>query len=312
MGLSILISSAVASGILLGVIYLNFFYRLPTDYGKYSQNGLRDDEAAIMAQYSNSDITTLTGTNAFIIAEHKSRQQRTVTINADGMIDAAGVKQSLYTTRYLDYEREIYYVENISKGANIMGINTNIAERNYYDTQSGMVSVYQGSNIRERSADFEMDNPNQTVTLADWENTNGTTPISFQPYIVSTQTVLDATTPVACVLDDGSHGFSFRLRLNHKAAFLYVKQMKNLSKLADYPSFDYINLEVFLNEDGTFNKITTDEKYYVKMAINVGTLSKLTYHFTYNDDIMFPYLDTKEREWKNSWAVRRFIFALRW
>ena len=296
MGLSILISSAVISGILLGTIYLNFFYKKPTDYSKYTQSNLRDNEKAIMAQYGNSDITTLTGINAFIIAEHKSREQQTVTIKADGAINTL-IKQSLYTTRYLDFARGMYYVENISKGTKIMGINSNIAERNYYDDQSGMVSVYQGRNVRETSADFDMNKPNKTVTLADWENINGTTPLSFQPYIVSTKTVQSVTAPTACVLDNGNNGYVFQLSLNFKAAILYVKQMKNLSGLPEYPSFESIKLEVHLNEDGTFHKIACDEKYYVNMGFgSIDTVSKLTYHFTYNDDILFPNIDTGEGE----------------
>lgn len=294
MGLSILISSAVVSGIILGVIYRNFFYKAPPDYSNYTQTGLRDDEAAIVAQYGNDDITTLTGINAFIIAEDKSRRQNTVTINADGSINAMGVKQKMYTTRYLDYTRNMFYVENISKGSNIAGINTNIAECNFYDQQSGKVSVYQGSNIRESSADFNFSNPNKSVAFEDFESINGTTPTSFQPYVVSTQTVKQDGTPTACILDDGKNGFSFKLSLNTKAAFLYVKQIKNLSGLSDYPNFDYINIEVFLNEDGTFNKIVADERYYVMMGIATPTNSKLTYHFSYNDVILFPNIDTKE------------------
>lgn len=293
-GMSVLISSAVVSGIILGIIYQNFFDKKPMDYSKYSQNGLRDDEAAIVQQYGKSDIGTLTGINAFIIAEHKSRQQQTVTMRGDGWINAMNVKQNMHTIRYLDYTREMYYVENISKGSVILGIDTNIAERNYYDTKSGMVSVFQGRNVRETTADFNMSNPNQTVTLKDWENLNGTTPLSFQPYIVSTKTVIDSTTPTACVLDDGRNGYTFQLSVNPKSAYLYVRQIKNLSGLAEYPSFDYINIKVFLNEDGTFHTIDCDERYYVKKGIPVETTSKLTYHFIYNDAIIFPEIEIKE------------------
>lgn len=295
-GFCVLIASGIVSGIIIGTVYLSFFYKKPTDYSKYTQSGLRDNEAAIVAQYGDSDLTTLSGTNAFIIAEHKSKNQQTLTLNAQGSIDTTFVKQTLYTTRYHDAERGLYYVENISKGGNIMGINTNIAERNYYDKETEQVTIYQGSNVRETSADFNMDNPNKTMTLAEWENFNGTTPLSFQPYIVSSKTVIEATTPQACPLSDGTNGFYFRLKLNHKAAYLYVKQIKNLSGLSEYPSFDYINLEVYLNADGTFNKISCDELYYVNMGFSVGTKSKLTYQFSYNGAIIIPGKDIEETE----------------
>lgn len=292
-GLSVLVSSAIASGILLGVLYLSFFYQPPVNYG--NETDLRADEAAIYAKYKDHEITTLDGTTAFIIAEYKTKQQQKLTLRAEGKVDPSmSSAQTIYTTRYLDQTRDLYYVENISKGKVIFGIDTNIAERNYYDATTDTLTVYRGWDTRETSATFDMDHPDKTMTLAEWKAINGTTPLSFHPYIVSARTVINATKPTACTLDDGNAGYTFTLSLNKNAASIYVRQIKNLSKLPENPNFDYINITVFLNQDGTFHTLDCDERYYVhQMGMNVSTKSNLLYQFTYNGDIIIPNIDDK-------------------
>ena len=276
-GIVILVLFAIASGILSGMLYVNFAFASTTDYSGYSEVGLRDNEKEIMSKFGSSSVGSLNGVNAFIVADNKLADRSHVTMRAEGSINAAGVKQAMYTNRYKN--NSSYFVENISKGKVVMGIDTNIAERDYYDESSKVVKVYKGTNIQETSATFsEM---KEQMSLDEWKEKNGTTPISFQPYIVSTKTINDASKPTACTLENGKQGYSFKISLAASGAYLYVKQIKNLSGLGDYPSFINIDLEVFLNEDGTFNKIVANEKYKVKKGIWVETISAMTYRFSY-------------------------------
>ena len=276
-GIIILILFALVSGILFGMLYVNFAYASTTDFSGYSEVGLRDNENEIMSKFGSSPVGSLNGVNAFIIAENKLAEHSHITMQAEGSINAAGVKQTMYTTRYKN--DAAYYVENISKGKVVMGIDTNIAERDYYDEASKTVKVYKGTNIQDTSATFK--ELTEQISLDEWKEKNGTTPISFQPYIVSTKTINDASKPTNCTLENGKQGFSFKISLAASGAFLYVKQIKNLSGLGDYPSFLKIHLEVFLNEDGTFNKIVVDERYKVKKGIWVETVSEMIYRFNY-------------------------------
>ncbi len=276
-GIMFLMLAAVASGIMIGMLYVTLLFK-GIDYSNYSEEGLRDNESEIFTKYGSSDIASLSGVNAFIIAEHKVAAKNIVTMDAAGNINAMGVKQNIYTKKYRN--NNSYFVENISKGQVILGVDTNIAERNYYDASSDLVKIYKGTNIQQTSATFN--NLNEQMSLSQWKEKNGTTPLNFQPYIVSSKTIESATNPRACTLDDGKRGYYIKMSLNASSAFLYVKQIKNLSGLGDFPNFNYINIEIYLNSDGTFNKIVCSEKYTVKkMGMNVGTTSQITYHFSY-------------------------------
>lgn len=276
-GIIILILTAIATGIVSGIFYLNNFVS-SIDYGNYSEVGLRDNEVEIVSKHGSKGVANLNGVNAFIIAEHKLTEKSSITLNAEGSIDAMGVKQNMYTTRYKNGNS--YYVENISKGQVILGVDTNIAERDYYDSASDSVKVYKGKDIQETTATFK--DLSEEMPLEQWKEKNGTTPITFQPYIVSSKTIIEQTSPTACKLDNGEQGYSYKLSLQPSSAYLYVKQIKNLSGLGDYPEFKYINLEIFLNQDGTFNKIIANEEYKVKkMGMKVSTISKLVYKFEY-------------------------------
>lgn len=276
-GVVILILFAIASGMFAGMMFVNLYYK-GIDYSKYTEAALRDNESEIIAKYGSSNVSDLTGVNAFIIAESKLNEKNAITLNAKGQINAMGVKQNLYTNRYKN--NNSYYVENISKGKVILGIDTNIAERDYYDTASGMVKVYKGSNIQETTADFR--DLNEEISFEQWKEKNGTTPLSFQPYIVSSKTINEATNPARVTLDNGKQGYYIKMSLNPTSALLYVKQIKNLSGLSDTPDFVYINLEIYLNQDGTFNKIISKEEYKVKkLGQRVSTKSEITYNFKY-------------------------------
>ncbi len=274
---AIVILLALASGLAIGMFYVNNFLG-GVNYGSYSELGLRDDEDAIMKSEGTKPVNTLTGINAFIIAEQRLKEIKSITLNANGFINAMGVKQNIYTNRYKN-ESE-YFVENISKGQIILGVDTNIAERDYYDELTDKVKVYKGNNIQETSATFK--EMKEELSLLEWKKRNGTTPINFQPYIVSTKTIQSSTKPSPCTLDNGNAGYVVNMSLKPVGAYLYVNQIKNLSGLTDLPDFVFINLEVYFNQDGTFNKIVAEEEYKVKkMGMKVSTSSKMTYNFKY-------------------------------
>lgn len=276
-GIMLLMLAAVGSGILIGMLYVSLFLK-GLDYSNFTEEGLRDKESEIFSKYGSADIASLSGVNAFIVAEQKVAAKNIVSMDASGNINAMGVKQNIYTKKYRNGNS--YFVENISKGQVILGVDTNIAERNYYDLSSDLVKIYKGSNIQQTSATFN--DLKEQMSLSQWKEKNGTTPLNFQPYIVSSKTIESATNPTACTLEGGKRGYYIKMSLKATSAFLYVKQIKNLSGLGDYPNFNYINIEVYLNSDGTFNKIVCSEKYTVKkMGMNVGTTSVMTYTFNY-------------------------------
>lgn len=267
----------VSTGLFCGIYYKTLFAKRDSGLGGITEAMVRDDETKIVRENKDKPIMSMDPINAFIVAEYKTNQMQYVSMNATGSVDAMGVKQNLYTKKYKS--DDTYFVENISKGSVILGIDTNIAERDYYDKDSDMVRIYKGTNVQETTATFG--DMTEEMTLSEWYKKNGTTPLNFHPYIISSKSV-DKSTPIErVVLDNGEAGYKTTFVLKNTAALLYASQIKNLSGLKDDPIVDYINLEVLINEDGTLYRIVVDEKYEVKKGIYVGTKSDMIYNFEY-------------------------------
>ena len=267
----------VTTGLFCGIYFKTAFATRDSGLGGLTEAMIRDDETKIVRENKDKPIMSLNPINAFIVAEYKTSQMQYVTMNATGSINAMNVKQNLYTKKYKIEDK--YFVENISKGSVILGIDTNIAERNYYDESTDIVQIYKGKIVDETSANFG--DMTKQMSYDEWYDLNGTTPKDFHPYIISTKTV-DKSTPIEQVtLDNGAVGYKTTFALKNTSALLYVSQIKNLSGLKDDPIVDYINLEVYINGDGTLYRIVVDEKYEVKKGIYVGTKSDMIYNFEY-------------------------------
>ncbi len=266
----------IGSGLLAGAYYVSDY--LSSNEVTFSEMELRAENEKIIKDKSNLSVSSLSATEAFVIAEEKLKTIENISMNAQGYIDAAGVKQDIYTKKYRAGSN--YFVENISKGKVIMGIDTNIAERNYYDAENDILSVVKGRDITETSATF--DSAPRVMSLDDWKKLNGTTPLNFEPYVVSKSSVQKESKLEACTLWDGQSGYHASMSLTKDSAVIYCDQITNLSGLGSKPNISFINLDVYFNADGTFSRIFASEEYVVKKVINVTTVSVLDYYFTYS------------------------------
>jgi hypothetical protein len=244
-----------------------------------SEEELRDNEDKIISQNQGKSIENISPTNSYIIAEHLLSNFDNYYIYVAGSVDAAGTHQTMYTKKIKNSND--YFVENISKGSVIFGIDTNIAERDYY-TNSGneKVNIYKGKVSSETEGNFN--SLTSSFTFDEWKTKNGTTPLSSLPYIVSSKTVNDNSTLKKITLDDNSTiVYEFALSLKSTAGLLYGRQIRNLSGLDGLPKFQSINLTIQINTDGSFHKVIVKEVYVVNKVIDVTTTSSMEYDFNY-------------------------------
>ena len=131
----------------------------------------------------------------------------------------------------------------------------------------------------------------KNVMLNDYKNTVGVPVTSFVGYIVSSKTVLNVNDSAKKVsLENGETGYEFSLQLNAITSVLnYVKQMKDMSQLPDYPAFTDITLNVVVDEEFRFIQIETLEHYSVNyMGINAKCTGTLVEKFEYGKTNIIP------------------------
>lgn len=66
----------------------------------------------------------------------------------------------------------------------------------------------------------------------------------------------------------------------------YVRQMKTISNLASYPSFDYVDLTFTLGEDLSLISMNTHESYHATLASGIGSAISSTITTNYFTDVV--------------------------
>ena len=269
------------AGILTGVFF--FFYFIGgyvPDYSQYSEATLRDDVKALSQRAEGKSPSQFKAYEIFEIAEYRMFTHGSLLVTSTGGVDTIA-SQTISGVKA--YENGTYFKENLSKGIK------NVGERTYYNEGDDFVTKYAASKISsEMVATFK--SPSD-ISITEYTDTVGVPITSFVGYIVSSKTVLNVNESAQKVaLENGATGYQFSLQLNAITSVLnYVKQMKDMSQLPNYPAFTDVTLNVIVDEQFRFIQIETLEHYSVNyMGINAKCTGTLTEKYEYGNVNIIP------------------------
>lgn len=269
------------AGILTGVFVGSYFIGgYVPDYSQYSEAMLRDDVKTLSQRAEGKSPSQFKAYEIFEIAEYRMFTHGSVLVTSNGEVDTIA-SQTISGVKA--YENGTYFKENLSKGIK------NVGERTYYNEGDDFVTKYEASKISSQMVGTYKSPKN--VMLNDYKNTVGVPVTSFVGYIVSSKTVLNVNDSAKKVsLENGETGYEFSLQLNAITSVLnYVKQMKSLSQLPDYPAFTDITLNVIVDEEFRFIQIETLEHYSVNyMGINAKCTGTLVEIYEYGKTNIIP------------------------
>lgn len=269
------------AGILSGIFVGGFFIGAPqVDYSQYKEAELRDDAKALSQRAEGKAPSAFKAYEVFEIAEERMFTHGSIYIYGTGKVKT--IKDQLVLS-VKAYEDGKYYKESISKGIKSVG------ERDYYTDGANSLHYYTASGITEQLTANWKDKGDRA--LNDFHEVNGVPITSFIPYIVSSKTVLNKTAvPKAITLENGSKAYEIVIELDAILGVLnYVKQMKNISQLPNYPTFETVTLTCVVDESFRFISIDTYEKYTVNyMGVNAGCTGTLREDFEYGRENVIP------------------------
>ena len=243
------------AGILTGVFVGSYFIGgYVPDYSQYSEAMLRDDVKTLSQRAEGKSPSQFKAYEIFEIAEYRMFTHGSLLVTSSGEVDTIA-SQTISGVKA--FENGTYFKENLSKGIK------NVGERTYYNEGDDFVTKYEASKISSQMV--------------------GT--------YKSPKNVLNVNDSAKKVsLENGETGYEFSLQLNAITSVLnYVKQMKDMSQLPDYPAFTDITLNVVVDEEFRFIQIETLEHYSVNyMGINAKCTGTLVEIYEYGKTNIIP------------------------
>ena len=229
------------------------------DYSAFSESSLRDDGASVYSQIITSGRTPdrCSAVELFVAGEYLLGQQNAYRAEVKGEVQPKGISiartQSVWG--YKSKNGSVFEVENVSKGMQ------SVAEYSIYNADSGLAEIYATSKITNTSAEYPS-TPTSVMTYEEYRKEYGVSPESpCVPYIVSSKTVVSGTESVTS-RGDGTYQISFALATD-SSVINYIKQVKHMSGLKDYPTFRSIIVTAIIDSDLRLSYIRYDESYTV-------------------------------------------------
>lgn len=274
------------AGIATGIILHNFLSYESVDYTALNIDDYEDDIDKLITKYNKTDSSKYFSTFApyemATIGRYKASQHNYVKSVSIGEVHATmGVKQSL--RGYFLKEGNDYFFESISK-SRIVGIN-----KRFYQDDEKVVTIYgEGTEIEKATWSEE---GKEVQTIAEYEEKWGRNLSRCSNFIISSKTTLMDQTSMKKEGND----IVLSLELDPLTSVLrYVKNMKAMSDLDDYPVFHKMHIDMKLDSQLNIKWVKTEETYDVK---SFGITSKNTFGsaeetFTYDQKEEIPDLNT--------------------
>ena len=274
------------AGVAAGIVLSNFLSFNSTDYGALNIEDYEDDLDKLVTKYKKTDshkyLSTFTPYELATIARYNVTQHTYAKSVGIGLVNAAmGVKQTV-RSYYLKSDNQ-YFFESISK-SKIVGVN-----KRFYQDES-QVTIYTGSGSDPEKATWKEEDKT-SVSIPEYEETWGRELSRCTNFIISSKTTL---LDQSSATQDGNN-IVLSLELDPLTSVLrYVKNMKAMSDLDDYPTFHKVHIDMTLDENLNVISSKTNEVYDVKSfgVTSKNTSGSLEETYTYDQKEDFPNLTT--------------------
>ncbi len=269
---------AVVFGYISGNLYIaNVLNKV--DYSAFSEevlmaNGLATYNA-VMEQINKGvaidrlDDVGFTAADVFVAAEYILNSKEYYHAEVSGEIQPSiGKKQIIWG--YKEKNGTIYTGENVSKGM------LSVGEKSYYDSSSDpqQIAISKVTKVGDHTATFE-DQPSTFYDYDGYRNEYGIRPDSpIVAYIVSNKTMVEGSGTITAQ-GLGRYQISFNLTKD-SSVINYIKQVKHMSGLPDFPAFETIRATVVVNSKLEFISLRFDESYRVMYYGVMATCSGYT------------------------------------
>ncbi len=286
--LSILLVLGIFTGSGLGVWYFNTNLKSP-DYGALSADAYIKPISKVMSENfgltSQKEIENwidyvgdktpdnLSNVDNVLLAIHNATLAKSFVFTGNGLVNAAGIEQTVYSQRR--HINDIYTFESISKSKKAGAIKVEVANLDIYKKdKNNQIKLYTGKNISQKNADWYYKN---TITVDEYQNMTGGLPSNITPYIISEKTVTSST-----LIKDDNGNYVITFNLNPMTSVLnYYKEVRRTGGLDTDPEFNSIKFIATI--DSKWKLISTEvfESYSAVKIIRVnckGTI-KIDYEF---------------------------------
>lgn len=199
-----------------------------------------------------------------------------------------GVRQEIFSTQIR--EEDSYFEESNSKSSFV-----NVAWRMYEEgDETIQYKGVVGDNVEE--ATFEEEGV--TYDNEEYSERMGRNVHSVETYVINSETVLtgkaEGDMHGVTSFERTEDGYRLELELDPETSVVnYVRQMKTISSLADYPYFYWVHLTFELREDLTLVSLLAEESYKAKLSsiISSDVESSLLTTFHVGSDYDIPLLN---------------------
>ena len=285
-GLIFGVATPITLGVVGGVVYTKFFMAKTVDYSDVNADSLYINMDNLLAKYEDVKKAgtpydeALTSYELVNIAYHNYttyENSRSFTI---GSAVAAIVDQSIRGCSIREGDK--FFEESLSK-SNMVGVAARM-----YQKEDGSVDLHRGEVLDATTASWG--NEHYEYTNEEFTGDFGKTPSTPLIYIVSKKTVTKDTDTVTKTSD----GYHIEMKLNTKKAVInYVKQMKSISNLADYPAFSNIDISFDISNDLIIKQMHVNESYYALKEANLGadTSGDVTVYYEVDGGFRIPSLE---------------------
>lgn len=286
-GIALGVVTPIVLGIVGGIVYAKFFVAKTVDYSDVDANSLYINMDNVLAKYQNvkanntpveEGLTSYEIVNLAYYNYSNYENSRSFTI---GSATAAIVDQSIRGCSIR--EGNNYFEESLSK-SNLVGVAARM-----YQKEDGSVDLHRGEVVDATTAKWG--NEHYEYTNEEFVNDFGKTPSTALIYIVSKKTVLKDTDKV----EKNDDGYTISMSLNPKKSVInYVKQMKSISNLYDYPAFSEVNITFHINNDLIIKQMDVKESYYALKEANLGadTSANVSVYYEVDGGFKIPDLNT--------------------
>lgn len=285
-GIIFAVVTPITLGVVAGIVIAKFFTAKTVDYSDVDANSLYVNMDTVLAKYEDckaagtpleEGLTSYELVNLAYYNYSNVENSRSFTI---GVANAAIVEQSIRGCSIREGNK--YFEESLSKSSMV-----GVAAR-MYQKEDGSVDLHRGEVLDATSASWG--NEHYEYTNEEFINDFGKTPSTPLIYIVSKKTVIKESDKV----EKTSDGYHISMSLNTKKAVInYVKQMKSISNLADYPAFSSLDISFDIDNDLMIKEMHVNENYYALKEANLGadTSGDVTVYYEVNGGFKIPSLE---------------------